>query len=410
VDDTNLPRELAERFVQLLKERTATNDSDDVRERFQRTYELMEGFLQSKINEERNRYFHALGQQLADPKLPMWEFACVANTCGIGVENGSDPGYCISPILDRLTTQFQGCPELHQKLNELIGTSDLETIAEDQWDVLAGRTTETALRMREFLSIGFNGRAAMTMLCRSSKLRHSARERTELVEAATGGRAFNRYAHFVAEVLQATDDEDIIVIDLARKIGFLTRLNGVRNNAQLFTLLQASLLQHPSYQSWPGKKPHPLLISIARGQRMIDTISAEEWTATGLMNEKGEVYDQGIWQFYQWPALQPDSSVETWQKANPYHPWWVWGEMLPNDIVEIDGVKIVLLSEPEMPRQWAIGFFAPIHPAFESEVVLRSQLSPESVESWLERIRSMPREPNPLPPMNTNVEEPTVAV
>jgi hypothetical protein len=399
VDDSNLPRELASRFVQLLKDRTATNDADEVRERFQKTYDLLASNLQSKVATERDAYFHALGQQLADPELPIWEFSCTANTCGIGVENGADPAYCIQPILDRLTQQLADCKGLRDQLVELIGTSDLEAIPEDQWDALANRSPEAAQRMREYLGIIFNGRAAMAMLARSTEARNQARRRPELYQNASNGRTLNRYAFYIAEVMEAVDGEDVVVIDLKRKIGFLTRLHAVRSNAHLFSLIQALLLEQPQYQDWTGAKPHPLLASIARCERMIDTISPEEWTQSGLLNEKGQAFDQGIWQFYQWPALQQDGTIETWAMAEPYHPWWVWGEMSPHDIVEIDGMKIILLGEPELPRQWEMGFFAPVHPALKPRVEIRSTLSVDSVNGWLDRIRAMPREKNPLPPV-----------
>lgn len=392
------PTELADRFVKLLLERTATNDADEVRKRFQKTYEFIESVFLSRSASERDPVYLALAARLNDPELPIWEFSCLANTCGIAVEHGADPAVCIDPILDRLAGQLRGVRTLHERLSELIGTGNLDAIPEDRWEELANRSTETAQRMREFLGIGFNGRAAMAMLCRSVELREQARRHEELVMAAVEGRPFNPYAHFLSEVLLATDNDDILVIDLDRHLGFMVRLHAVRTNAHFFTLLQDALLAHPSAASWDGEPVHSLLVQFAKGERMIDTVSAEEWNTSGLMNEKGEVYDRALWQFYQWPALQPDGSLETMEKAHPYHPWWVWAELYPRDIVELDGMKIVLLTKPEMPRNWAIGFLAPIHPALRSSVEVRSVLSAESVSGWLKRIREMPREDNPNPP------------
>jgi hypothetical protein len=392
------PSELADRFVKLLLERTATNDADDVRQRFQKTYEFLESVFQSRSAEERDPVFHALAERLNDPALPDWEFSCVANTCGIAVENGADPGYALPPILDRLVGQLRGAQEMSNKLVELVGTSNLETIPEDRWDELANRSTETALRMRQFLSLGFCGRSAMAMLCRSAAVRDQARRHEQLVLAAVEARPFNPYAHYLAEVLLATDGEDVLVLDLDRNLGFIVRLHAVRSNAHFFTLLQDALLAHPTAAEWTGERAHDVLVQIAKGERMVDTVSAAEWQATGLINEKGEVFDRAIWQFYQWPALQPDGSLETMEKAHPYHPWWVWAELYPRDIVELDGMKVVLLTQPEMPRRWAIGFVAPVHPALRSSVEVRSVLRPESVAGWLQRIRETPRQDNPNPP------------
>jgi hypothetical protein len=392
------PNELADRFVKLLLERTASNDADDVRARFQKTYEFLESVFQSRDDAQRNPVFQALAARLHDPDLPIWEFSCLANTCGIAVEHGADPGYCVAPILDRLAGQLRGAKELSEKLTELVGTPNLETIPEDRWEDLANRSPETALRMREFLGIGFNGRAAMTMLCRAADLRERARTHEDLVIAAVEARPFNPYAHFLAEVLLATDDEDVVVLDLDRNLGFIVRLHAVRSNAHFFTLLQDALLAHPTAADWTGDRAHDVLVQIAKGERMVDTVTATEWQAGDLMNEKGEVFDRAIWQFYQWPALQPDGSLETMERAHPYHPWWVWAELYPRDIVELDGMKVVLLTKPEMPRRWAIGFLAPVHPALRSSVEVRSVMKAESVAGWLKRIRETPREDNPNPP------------
>lgn len=392
------PTDLADRFVKLLLERTATNDADEVRNRFQKTYEFVEGIFQSRTAAERDPVYHALAARLNDPELPIWEFSCLANTCGIAVEHGGDPKVCIDPILARLAVQLAGVKELHEKLTELVGTGNLETIPEDRWEDLANRSPETALAMREFLGIGFNGRAAMAMLCRSVELRELARRNDDLVVAAVEGRQFNPYAHYLAEVLLAADNDDVLVLDLDRNLGFIVRLHAVRSNAHFFTLLQDALLAHPSAADWTGEGAHEVLVEIAKGERMVDSVTPAEWQASGLMNEKGEVYDRAVWQFYQWPALQADGSLETMEKAQPYHPWWVWAELFPRDIVELDGMKVVLLAQPEMPRRWAIGFLAPVHPALRSSVEVRSVLGAESVAGWLKRIREMPRENNPNGP------------
>lgn len=392
------PTELADRFVKLLLERTATNDDDEVRARFQKTYEFVESVFQSRTAAERDPVYHALAARLNDAELPVWEFSCLANTCGIAVEHGADPAVCIAPILDRLAVQLAGVKELSEQLTELVGTGNLETIPEDRWEELANRSPETALRMREFLGIGFNGRAAMAILCRSVELREQARRHDALVAAAVEGRQFNPYAHYLAEVLLAADNDDVLVLDLDRRLGFIVRLHAVRSNAHFFTLLQDTLLAHPTAAGWTGEGAHKVLVDIAKGERMVDTVTPAEWQAGDLINEKGEVFDRALWQFYQWPALQADGSLETMEKAQPYHPWWVWAELYPRDIVELDGMKVVLLAQPEMPRRWAIGFLAPIHPALRSSVEVRSVLGAESVAGWLKRIREMPRENNPNPP------------
>ncbi len=391
------PHDLAIWFVSLLRQRTATNDAEEVRERFREAYSQIETIYRDGTPAEHEEIYEELAEQLV-PDLPTWEFSCVANTCGMGVEAGTNADVALPAILDRLPSVFTGAKLLHDQLKEQIGTPHLEMIPEDEWETAAAKSTEAAQLIREYLAISFLSRAAMAMLCRDARLRRFARNQPALVQAVVNAREFNRYAFYLGEVLQCVDGEELVVIDLVRNLGFRVRMHAVRNNCQLFTLLQDALLNHPTAANWDGPKPSPLLASIAKSERMIPSITQEEWDAAGVVGETG-IYDTGIWQFYQWPALQPDRALETWEAAAPYQPWWVWGELHPADIVEIDGMRIVLLGQPEMPRTWQMDFFAPVHPALRSGITVEAVLSKESVEAWLKRICTMPREPNPLPPV-----------
>ncbi len=390
-------RELADDFVQLLLERTASNDAEEVREKFRVVFEAAVKEFQEGTPADRDGLYEALAAKL-EPKLPNWEFSCIANCCGIAVEAGADPAGAISPILDRLAFQLKDAKAINDGLSAIIGSPHLEDVADEVWEDAAAKSTDDAQVIRSYLALSFTGRAAMAMLCRSAPIRQYARDHEALVESIVGCREFNRYGHFLNETLMGMDDATLIVLDLTREMGFRVKLHAVRNNCHLFTLLQGAILSHASADEWTDERPSPLLQQIAKTDRMLADISKEEWAASGMVDAEGGVFDRGIWQFYQWPALQPDGSLETWTKVHPYHPWWVWGETHPSEILEIDGVRVILMGPLEMPRKWSMQFFAPVHPSLKSAVTIEAVLSPASFAGWLERIRETPREPNSLPP------------
>lgn len=387
--DAPTPRDLADRFLELLRERTATNDADDVRQQFIQNYTQLEAALAEPAARDAvvARLTAFLTSELSD-----WEFACTANTCGLAVEVGADPGTAVGPILDRLPALLAGAKELADGIQTHFGTPNLEQVPEEKWEEAARQSPEAGEMVRRFLAIAFAGRSAMTMLARRAELRHQARTRADLADAVIAAREVNPYAFYLAELLGSADGEEVIVLDLARELGFLVRLTGVRNNFHFFTLLQDALANHPTAAGWDGPKPSPLLAAVAKGERMVSAVTPDEWSASGMLNADGEVYDRNLWTFYQWPALQPDGSIETAAAAQPHMPWWAWGEMKPGELTDLDGVRLLLLGPPEMPRAWGLGFFSPLHPALRSAVTVEKVLSPESVKGWLADIRAVPRQ------------------
>lgn len=385
------PVALADRFVELLRERAASQDAEPVHKMFIEHYQVLEGVLRSDPA-GRDAILARLTSYLT-PDAPGWDFACIANVCGVAVEMGAEPTTAGVPILDRLPSLLAGAKELADALHKRFGHPNLEAIPEEQWDAAARQSPEAGEEVRRFLSIAFAGRAAMTMLARSKPLRDLGRPRDDLAQAVMAARDVNPYAFFLAELLGSADGEEVVVLDPARQAGFRVRLHCVRNNFHFFTLLQHTLLSHPKYAGWAGEKPATVLEAVAKGERMMGDVTQEEWAASGTVDEKGEVYDRGVFQFYQWPAVQPDGHIETAKEAEPNQPWWAWGEMHPGQLSDLDGVRLLILGEPEMPRAWGVGFFAPIHPALRSAVTIERELSAESVKGWLDEIKAVPRQP-----------------
>jgi hypothetical protein len=386
------PEVLADRFLELLRARTATNDDDAVRERFIANYQQLEAALADPP--ARDAVLARLASFLG-PGLSDWDFACTANTCGMAVEAGGDPAVAAGPLLERLPTLLAGAKDLAERLHARFGNANLEAVPEATWEEAARTSPEVGEMVRRFLGIAFAGRAAMTMLCRAVPLRHYARRSGELVEAVLAGREYNPYANYLAELLGAADDEEIVVLDVGREIGFRVRLTAVRNNFHFFTLLQHALAAHPAYADRGGPPPVPLFGAIARGERLLSTVTEADWAATGSRDETGEPIDRGLWAFYQWPALQPDGVIETAALAAPHQPWWAWGETRPYELADLDGVRLLLIDRPEPanPRAWGVGFFAPLHPALRSAVTIEKELSGESVKAWVADIRAVPRQP-----------------
>jgi hypothetical protein len=380
--------ELADRYAQALLAREA-GESDEINHTIQVTQDALAAAVASGTPQFKNDLVRELAKYLT-ANCPIRAFSIIANTAGMVVELGADEGIALPAILDRLPAMFARVPPMVEQLEKHFGTYNLDPVPPEKWRPVTEKSDEARLAAREFFSLRFAGCAAMTMLSRSPELRIEARQRTELVESANAARDDNPYAYYISEVLGMTDGEELLVIDVPRKLGFRVRLTGVRNNFHLFTLLQGELLNHPTAANWTGPKPHPVAVDVARSARMIEDIPPAEWKA--FAGPGGHAYDAAVWTYYEWPAVQPDGALQLQtQVPKGQLPWWVWGEMKPTDIAAFDGQRVVLLGSLEVTRSWGVSFFSPVHPALRSSATVTAVLGTDEVAQWLDRFRTAKR-------------------
>ena len=376
---THDPATLAASFLHWLHEREVQHDHPDAVRQFGHAYEALTQFARQANSASQNSLLHTLSAAFS-MRQSNWEFGSLANTCGAIVEWGGDPGIAIEPILDRITEQFGRVPAFVLEMGEHLGVEHPNQVADADWRKLGEEHPDQAWVIGEWYALRFNGCAAMAMLTRDVEARQRARTRIDLIQRAESARSDNPYAYYLAELLGGmVDDECLLVLDVTRRLGFRVRLTAIRNNFHLFTLLQDALLAHPTAADWPGPRVRPLLVSVAKGERMLPSISPSEWGAEGES-------DSAIWTYYAWSAFKPDGSFTTMNDSKPQLPAWIWGEMKPTEIPELDGERVVLLAPLEMPRSWSAGFFVPLHSALRSAVVIECVLSDDEYAASIDRI------------------------
>jgi hypothetical protein len=374
-------------FLRCLREREVQRDDPAAVERFQRAYRQLTESTRQANRADQDRLLQILVAGMSQT-LSNWEFGCLANTCGEIVEWGGDPACALAPILDRITEQLARVPELVRIMQDHLGVEHPNHVAEQDWRQLGTEHPDHAWVIGEWYALQFTGCAAMTMLSRDVPQRQRARERVELLQRAEAARSDNPYAYYLAELLGTIDDVCLLVLDTTRRLGFRVRLTAIRNNFHLFTLLQDALLAHPTASEWRGPRlrVRPLVVAVARSERMLPDISPNEWTAEDPQNVKN-VQDSAIWTYYTWPALKADGTLWKFNEKKEKLPDWVWGEMKPTHIPLFEAERIVLLGPREFPRSWDIAFFAPLHPALRSSVVVEQVLGESEFYAWIRKIQ-----------------------
>ncbi len=352
-------------------------------QQFGNAYRQLTQMAQHTDPSTRNRLLQSLASGLT-ARQSNWEFGSLANTCGMIVEWGADPSLAIEPILDRMTKQLARIPEFVQVMQENLGVEHPNRVAEQDWPELGRTQPEYAWVIGEWHALRFTGCAAMTMLCRDVAARQRARQRVELALHAETARSDNPYAYYLAELLGMADEVRLLVLDTTRGLGFRVCLMAIRNNFHFFTLLQDALLSHASAAAWQGPGVRPLLINVAKGERMLPDIAAGEWAAVAIPDDQ-RVCDFALWTYCTHRALRGDGTLAG-LNASKDENVWIWGEAKPAEIPSLCGERIVLLGAPEFPRSWDLAFFAPLHSALRSSVVVEETLRDEEYRAWIGKI------------------------
>ena len=253
-----------------------------------------------------------------------WAFGCIANTCGMIVEWGGDPGIAIEPILDRITGTLERVPDFVEVMQTHLGVE--HPIGSRR--MIGPRSAPPIQTMPGSSANGMPcvSPAVPRWQCCAETLNHaSGPAGIELVQRAEAARSDNPYAYYLAETLALVDDERLLILDATRNLGVRVHLTAIRNDFHLFTLLQDAL----------GAYPRPMVVSVAKSERMLSDISPNEWGPEG----EG---DSAIWTYYTWHALKPDGSLGTLkEKAAGQLPAWIWGEGKPTDIPLFEEERVV---------------------------------------------------------------------
>jgi hypothetical protein len=183
----------------------------------------------------------------------------------------------------------------------------------------------------------------------------------------------NSDVHCLSVLMSVLDDEPFLVFHPATNQGYRLRVSGVADNFQLHTLLADSLIKPTSSSplGWlrssadglPGTRPHPLAAAVARGDGP----------------QESDAPSQGVWDLYNWTAIQPDGRLPD----NVPSSHWIWGEGKPSDIECFEGFRVVLLGPPSYVRSWNTARF---FQALRASVIIEETFSSGAVQEWLRRL------------------------
>ncbi len=210
--------------------------------------------------------------------------------------------------------------------------------------------------------------ATMTVICRRAAYRQALRANAEIVEHVAALRAAHREAGFVAQVLDLTDDMELIVLAPAEQKGFRVALEAVASNAHMFTLLQAALIDGGHLA---GEPCDPEVVAVARGERPHERLLS----------------DHARFNFVTHSGLNTDGSLDGFSSLIGLPV-----EGTPAGIQRLDSVPILLVGPNVLrSRAWDSNFFAGIHDALRSRAEVIEVLPAGQVADWLGRVRQSRR-------------------
>ncbi|SHH10436.1 hypothetical protein [Massilia sp. CF038] len=334
------------------------------------------------------------------PNLRLVALGHVAITCGSLVERGGDPEIAGPSLLEKLTVVneavldfYHRCraraewdkelieelrPAAIENADEDIGPDGLTpaAIIEDHvnnegWQGLAQRfgpelfeicpTSVLGHMADEYFRLGL-----IAHLSRSKKLRRAAREQSGLLEQTrTVDKASGTERSFLITMLRVLDDEQLLILHVEQKKGFVIRISGIADNFQLHTLLAGAIIGSPSKGMVTGEAPSSLAVAQCKD------------TAVG---EAGGEHVTGPFNLWNWGGIQADGRLPAGQ-AGMRH--WIWGEGSPADILPFEDRRMVLVGPPPFGRSWVAGrTFC----GMAGEMKVERQLSDSEVAHWVTRI------------------------
>ncbi len=211
---------------------------------------------------------------------------------------------------------------------------------------------------------------AMQILCVD---RHSRRALSSHAHAVDDARALGSWsvlAYYLAELVDSSDEQRLIVIDPKRRRGASVVADGVRNGFHLFVLLEAVLVGTDGKGLWGGAPVPAAPVEIARGRRP---------PQPGLTA-------RAHFDYYNWSAWAAGGLVADAPTR------WIWGELPLLSIPIAHGERIVLVDAPQYDRSWDMALASAVHPQHQPSVTLERELTTEEVERWLTVIVNAPDE------------------
>ena len=267
---------------------------------------------------------------------------------GALVENGFAP----EPLLDAFEPRLPGWLEGAGRLLDAV--IHAEGDAQDVDAVVESVTAQMPDEARDWERLQAFYLPLMAALAASSDARERMRS---LAELAAPLAERHEGAYFLETMLNVLDKEPILVLEPARKRGFIGTISGIADNAQLHALLMAH------YPDAARKFPRKALAIF-----------------DGSGPQIGEFAVESDWNLYAYRALDKDGQIKD-DLADSAH--WLWNEDAPIAIPKWEGYRVVVLGPSSYARSWpAQRLFAPLR----ASVDVDRELSEDEAAEWVGRL------------------------
>ena len=193
----------------------------------------------------------------------------------------------------------------------------------------------------------------------SVEARRAARAIPGLKEAAATLASKSRSAKDLAELLAMPDDETVLVLHPARRVGYRLLVRGIVDAAQLQILLAGAIS--------PGSVMPARVVAACREAN--PTLSAGVAMVANLP-----------WQLFRPAALTGDGALPQGFRGCPH---WIWGNDALASMPRVEGERVVLLGDATIGTAWEVQRRFPAMPA---ELRLLEVLNPFVVVGHLSRL------------------------
>ena len=286
--------------------------------------------------------------------------------CGAYLEQGCDPRAVAEPLLRRVWTVLHLAGELADACHTQMKPADPKQKPTEKFEDVRKRVGPTMpLQDVAWNALKTFWPPTIVVLSLLPDARAAARD---LLVDAWKIRDEHAAGHWLRYMLSVLDDEPILVIEPATKLGIQARISGVADNFQLNVLVMDIF---PKSDPNAAPRVSKSVVDTARG--------------TGPQSTKDGV--KGVWNLYTWKALGPGGALPD-VKDRTASRTWIWNEGIPEDIPVFEGRRVILLGPQAYIRTWTSSrIFALLPVSFRIE----QTLAPEEVESWLQRIAAANR-------------------
>lgn len=266
---------------------------------------------------------------------------------GALVEQGFAPEPLIEAFAPVLPRWLDGANQLLERT--LVGSKD-EELTDTALQNAAAQMPDAARDWQQLESLYFPLVAALSV---SPSARAEMRPLLPQLAPLTD---YLESASYLSTLLQVLDSAPLVVIEPARKRGFVGAMSGIADVFQLHALLMA---HYPDAGEISDQAA-----TVFRG----DGPQTTERTLTGA------------WNLYNYSALDSNGNLPT-DLSDSRH--WIWNEDLPFVIEQFEGRRAILLGPASYERNWKVQrLFAPLR----AHVEVERELSAGEVEQWLGRM------------------------